>query len=332
MDQQNWCTIESDPGVFTELIESLGARDVMVEELFSLSDEAFETIAPAFGLLFLFKWTKETAGNADAKHLNHDETDPEFFFARQVVTNACATQAILSVLLNATDRINVGEELSAFKEFTKDFAPDMKGEALGNNPVIRESHNVFARPEPFVMGDSGPSSSGRKKNSFRDDDDDHATYHFIAYIPYKGALYELDGLKSGPAVLSQGDFDENLESSSWLRIARPHIEARINRYANSEIRFNLMAVIRDRRVVIKDRLGKAQMEGRTEELKNLEDELKAIEEKRKAWSEENIRRKHNYVPFVVAALRLLAKRKKLKGLVRAAQEKDAERKRPKDSL
>ena len=238
----NWCTIESDPGVFTELIETMGARDVMVEEIFALTDEDLARMSPAFGLLFLFKWTKETAGTGDKKPLSPDEIDPDMFFARQTVNNACATQALLSVLLNESERVDIGEDLANFKEFTRDFAPEDRGDALGGNDQIRQAHNVFARPEPFIVEDSAPGSGQRRKNPY-DDDDDSSTYHFVAYIPFKGGLYELDGLQPGPILLSHGEFGDDLEGSEWLKAARPHIEKRIERYSTTEIRFNLMALI-----------------------------------------------------------------------------------------
>ena len=54
------------------------------------------------------------------------EATENVFFANQVIQNACATQAILSVLLNRAD-IEVGTELREFREFTQAFPSDVGG-------------------------------------------------------------------------------------------------------------------------------------------------------------------------------------------------------------
>ena len=52
-----WCTVESDPGVFSELLSSVGVKGVYCEEIWSLEDrESIEALKPIYGLVFLFKY------------------------------------------------------------------------------------------------------------------------------------------------------------------------------------------------------------------------------------------------------------------------------------
>ena len=58
----------------------------------------------------------------------NSQDNPELFFARQVINNACGTQALLSVLLNITDeRVKLGETLQNFTEFTQCLDAEMTG-------------------------------------------------------------------------------------------------------------------------------------------------------------------------------------------------------------
>jgi hypothetical protein len=44
----------------------------------------------------------------------------------QVIQNACATQAIVSVLMNRPE-LEIGAELTQLRDFTRGFPPEMKG-------------------------------------------------------------------------------------------------------------------------------------------------------------------------------------------------------------
>lgn len=164
--------------IFTSLSLSTisGVEGVQVEEIYSLDESQFIELKPVYGLIFLFKWVHDENPQGS---LVKDSRVQDMFFAKQVITNACATQAILSLLLNVdSPDIKLGKTLSEFKEFSADFDPAMKGLALSNSDDIRAVHNSFARQSVFEF--DGKAA--------KEDDD---VFHFVAYVPIKGRLYEL---------------------------------------------------------------------------------------------------------------------------------------------
>lgn len=316
----SWNTIESDPGLFTELIEKFGVDGVQVCEMYDLEKASFQEKAPVYGLVFLFKWERGIEGS-DERPVARDAS--HVFFAKQVINNACATQAIVSVLLNRPE-LRLGAELANFKEFTLPLPADVRGMALENSETIRSVHNSFARPDPFV-------------SESKEATDDDEVYHFVAYVPVAGRLYELDGLKPGPIDLGPVE-----DPAEWTERARPAIQARMQKYSQREIRFNLLALVRDRRLALADRLsalqaradelgaagaGGMEVDGAEEELASVreqraraERELAAEHETRQQWTTENVRRRHNYVPFALELLKALAEKDELGGLLEKGRE------------
>ena len=99
----DWCTIESDPGVFTELLTDLGCASVQLEELWSLDDESLQALnsnAEIYGLIFLFQWQSKAVAEASSasepknEPLTENQIPPGLFFAHQVTTNACAVSPV----------------------------------------------------------------------------------------------------------------------------------------------------------------------------------------------------------------------------------------------
>ncbi|KAJ2664943.1 hypothetical protein IWW48_000557 [Coemansia sp. RSA 1200] len=325
-DNGNWCLIESDPGVFTELIQNMGVRDVQVEELYSLDIELLRAMEPVFGLIFLFKWKPSGAAGSSEPLAgeSQNQTESAVYFAHQVIQNACATQAILAILMNRQSDLDIGETLTNLRSFSIDLPPDMRGLALTNCDELRRVHNSFQRIESFLNDIHRPAT----------EDDD--VFHFVSYVPVGGRLFELDGLK--PTPIDHGATDD------WLAAACAVIQTRVNQAGQTENGFNLMAVTSDPRRQLAERittvdadisrltarlealkLKDSSSEESQEEASRVECQLGALAYEREVlvsrvvtegdkfdrYRLENSLRKHNFIPMIYQLLRGMAKKGQL---------------------
>ncbi|KAG6833171.1 hypothetical protein H0H87_010559 [Tephrocybe sp. NHM501043] len=233
-----FAVIESDPGVFTSLTRNFGVRNIELVELYDIEPWAVDHLKP-HGLIFCFLWRKDTHRPAEFD----DPAAERVWFANQLSEDACASHAILNVLLNCPD-VDIGDELRSFRQDTAKFSPVMKGLAITNSPLIRKAHNSLARPAdirgslnyiatttldeartkakakvtPAKRGTKPPPakraktaasqlSPGKAKDNPKpkadEDEDGDEVYHFIGYVPAYGKVWELDGLKSGPLEVGE---------------------------------------------------------------------------------------------------------------------------------
>ncbi|KAK7126618.1 hypothetical protein R3I94_017952 [Phoxinus phoxinus] len=243
---KGWLELESDPGLFTLLVEDFGVKGVQVEEIYDLQSKCQ---SPVYGFIFLFKWIEERRSRrkvstlVDETSVIDDDIVNDMFFAHQLIPNSCATHALLSVLLNCSG-VELGNTLSRMKAFTKGFSPESKGYAIGNAPELAKAHNSHARPEPRHLPEKQNGISAVRTME---------AFHFVSYVPIKDRLFELDGLKAYP--IDHGPWGEEEE---WTDKARRVIMERIGLATAGEpyhdIRFNLMAVVTDRRIKYESRL------------------------------------------------------------------------------
>jgi ubiquitin carboxyl-terminal hydrolase L5 len=257
---------------------------VQVEELYALDAALFASLQPIHGLVFLFPFTGDQASRSAARQGTILATPPPKLFApAQVIQNACATQALLSIVLNAPG-VSLPAELSDLLAFTEDFDPMTKGLAISNSETIRSVHNSFS-PQQFVV-----------ENAPARDEDKEPPYHFISFIPFEGRVFELDGLAGGPR--QHGAYNE---TTTWLDVVTPVIESRMAEYsAEGEIRFTLLAVCDD--IAARLKAESAAAPGDAELAARAAREA----EKRAAWKKDNARRKHNWLPFIVQSLKSIA--------------------------
>ncbi|SPJ10920.1 deubiquinating/deneddylating enzyme [Plasmodium sp. DRC-Itaito] len=312
---EEWCLIESNPCIFYDMLKRMGATDISVEDVYSLSyfddyinnkenihmnhilgvdkylgennktldkennvDDVVELYkndiciedkynkllkhhSYIYGIIFLFNIGKNYKTN---KYIEHEVPD-NLFFAKQVIPNACATQAILSIVLNKDIELN--DEIKNIKTFSLNFDSSMKGLTLSNCTFLRNIHNSY---KPPIYLDKEDIHHDKKKSE--------DSFHFVSYISFEDKVYLLDGLQKGPVLINideenktnpnnirnNNDNNNNHNNSNnirmnekhWIEISREHIKKEIdeicNSQTNNDVRFNIIAVMKDKEYIIQE--------------------------------------------------------------------------------
>ncbi|KAH9997452.1 cysteine proteinase [Xylariaceae sp. FL0662B] len=235
-----WVELESEPGFFNAMLQELDAKDFKVLEVYGLDEVTLGDLPqPVYGLIFLFEYVEGGESSED-----RPDCPDELWFGNQTTANICATVALMNIIMNA-EGVRLGTELQAFKDSTKALPPPHRGHLLNTNDFIRSIHNSVARRTDLVAEDllldnkyeiagkklkakkSSRSSTTRKKAQV------DTNYHYIAYVPAGGRVWELDGFEAKPLCLGP-------ISDSWLNAASPAIQTRM--MSNEFASYNLLAI------------------------------------------------------------------------------------------
>ncbi|KAL2163724.1 hypothetical protein VTH06DRAFT_5782 [Thermothelomyces fergusii] len=217
----SWVELESDPAFFTAIMGLLGVKGAKIEEVLSVDEDTLATLpAPVHGLVFLYEYVVDES--PEVTYPSHD-----VWFANQTTHNACATIALLNIIMNA-ERLILGEKLRNFKQESKDLSPPLRGNMINNSTWIRVAHNSFARRLDLLDAALGLQNEvDNKEKKARSSDTAHRQR------------------KKKP---------KKERGKHWTSVMRPVLQERMMRYETERLSFSLLALCGDNLAQVRQKL------------------------------------------------------------------------------
>lgn len=142
-----WVEMESEPAFFNVMLQEMGVRGVKIQEVWDLDDEMLAFLPkPVHALIFLFRYQETDQDDLETECPDH------IWYAEQVPQNSCASVALLNIVNNIPG-LELGKDLSGFKNFTEDMTPRHKGDAIDDFTFVKRIHNSFAREADLLEAD-----------------------------------------------------------------------------------------------------------------------------------------------------------------------------------
>lgn len=233
--RKHFIPLESNPEVFTELINRLGVTDLQFQDVFSLDDPDLLAMVPrpALALILVFP-TSETY----EKQIADDEsTRPEYtgggpgedvVWFKQTIRNACGLYGILHAVSNGKARsfIKPGSSFENLLTTCVPLDPHGRALALENSNDLETAHADAAK-----QGDSPVPTA-----------EDEVEFHYVCFVQSNknGHLYEMDGGKKGPVDRGHVlDEDGDVLGQGGLNLVKEFIQ----REKGKNLNFSLMALV-----------------------------------------------------------------------------------------
>jgi len=203
--------LSNDPVSMAEYAQKLGLSPTCFEcsEIYSFDPEVLQFVPPnARAVIFLFP-IGESSGFLETRHMNDgpvEGTAP--WFSIQTLGNACGTIAVLHTIFNSLDQFDVveGSWLHEFIAKSMDMSPQERARFIEFDNSVKRIH------ENAAMDDSTPIIEEDMNN------------HFIAFVPFEGKVWELDGRK--PQPICHGPYSDFLVQATDViqREFIPHVD------------------------------------------------------------------------------------------------------------
>ncbi|KAL0078526.1 hypothetical protein J3Q64DRAFT_1765052 [Phycomyces blakesleeanus] len=221
---ERWLVIDPDPRVLSKLCLSMGVKGVQVEQIQPSNRDFIREQRPVHGVILLLHQVPPA--------INGEETSSNgIYFSNQIVREGYATHALINILMNCGEMVDIGSTLKEFKEFTREFTPIEKGHSLSSSHVLREASNNIAKRQ-----------------------ESRGVFHAITYVHYGGFLWELDGCRKSPSRLVA------CTETTWLGVAQNELRRKADMLYRHQTPYSMWAVIEDRRQVYHRQLvGKAYL-------------------------------------------------------------------------